>query len=185
MQPQIGLAIRARPRYHLTSPYITLKRERVSPFSFLLGSPARKVRRVHGRTREEGEKERAAREGDRSAAIYNAAGMTRREQLDVAGCSCRRLRHQSYFATLISLGGVSSSPVPVCLPARPTKGPRRPPSSVLPPPPSSSRSPFGHLCTRQPRVPNAAVSPRCRTIRRLKRKRSRCISKRVADRGIH
>lgn len=28
--------------------------------------------------------------------------MTRREQLNVAGCSCRRLRHRSYFATLIS-----------------------------------------------------------------------------------
>lgn len=46
-------------------------------------------------------------EKERSTAICNVAGMTRREQLDVAGCSCRRLRHQNYFATLISLGGVS------------------------------------------------------------------------------
>lgn len=50
---------------------------------------------------------------DRPVAIHNAAGMTRREQLDVAGCSCRRLRHQSYFATLISPEG---SPFPCPLP---------------------------------------------------------------------
>lgn len=62
--------------------------------------------------------------------------MTRREQLDVAGCSCRRLRHQSYFATLISPEG---SPFP-CPPPRscwpPSARSQRPP----PPPFSSSLS---------------------------------------------
>jgi len=30
----------------------------------------------------------------RDRSMRNVAGMTRREQLDVAGCSCRRLRHR-------------------------------------------------------------------------------------------
>lgn len=58
-------------------------------------------------------KSRRDRERDRSTVICNVSGMTRREQLNVAGCSCKRLRHRSYFATLISLlGGVSSPRLP-------------------------------------------------------------------------
>lgn len=69
--------------------------------------------------------------------------MTRREQLDVAGCSCRRLRHQSYFATLISLGGVSASlgPPPSLFGPRPTSLVLRATTSVVL---SSSVSPFDY-----------------------------------------